>query len=146
MSKKKTAYKVPGPWIDKVRVVKSRPQLARAAVNGAQTQTSRLTEMLKATIQSGSIRINAADLPINIKSLRTQVVQIAGKLKATSHVIVGDDKVINMWLEPRGSGARRGRKPGADEGAIVLKNQAGEVIAGDVEAPGPAPEEMGASA
>jgi hypothetical protein len=144
MPKKKTAYKVPSPWIDKVRVVKSRPQLARAAVNGAATQTSRLTEMLKATIQSGSIRINAADLPINIKSLRTQVVQIAGKLKATSHVIVGDDQVINMWLEPRGSGARRGRKPGADEGAT--KDQAGETIAGEVEASGPAPEAVGASA
>jgi hypothetical protein len=111
--KKSTAiYKVPSPWIDKVRMVKGRPALARLTATGTMSQTARLTDMLKATLKAGSARINEADLSINIKSLRTQVVQIASKLAATSHVIVGSDRVISIWLEPRTGGKRRGRKPG----------------------------------
>jgi hypothetical protein len=127
-SKKKSAmYKVASPWIDKVRMVKGRPALARLSATGAMSQTARLTEMLKATLKEGSARINEADLPINIKSLRTQVVQIAGKLAATSHVIVGSDRVISIWLEPRGSGKRRGRKPGPQ--AVAEQEPQAEAVA-----------------
>jgi hypothetical protein len=100
-------------WITKARVVKTRPALPTKGpvASPADSQTARLTALLKGTLKTGAVKINAKDLPIKLKSLRTQVFQIAKKQKAISHVLANGDGTISMWLEPRPAGKRTTARP-----------------------------------
>lgn len=107
--------KQPHNWITKARIIKTRPALPTPGTQGGPSpqasMTARLTALLRGTLKAGAVRINAKDLPIKLKSLRTQVFTIAKKEKAISHVLAAGDGTISMWLEPRKPGKRTTARP-----------------------------------